>query len=491
MLAIGWGCAVTADRPSPGGRADRPGPRGLASLRGRLVLAFTAVAVAAIALVSAAAAIGTDQGLSAQAEAGRQALADRAADAASAAYQRGGGWDGVDLGPVISIASGAGARIAVRSLDGRIVGATTGPGQGMRGMNRDDGTGGPGMGAHGAVTLAPVAAGGTTVGSVTLFFSGEATTAGRPVAWTWIGAAAAAALTLAVAAAWVITRMLTRPLGVLTSAARAFAGGDRGARAGVRPPGELGELAAAFDDAAEQVQLSERARRQLSADVAHELRTPLAALQAGLEELRDGLAPADAEALARLHDQTLRLGRVVKDLAELSAAEAARLTLHPESVDLTAVVSSAADDYEAPLRAAGLRLARQLGGAAPVHGDAERLHQVVGNLLQNCARHCRPGDEVTLTVQDDPGAGLVRLIVTDTGPGIPPEALPQVFTRFWRSGTGRGSGLGLAIVASLIEAHRGAVRIDSDGRSGTAVTVELPRERHHPVHGPPGTPRGI
>jgi two-component system sensor histidine kinase BaeS len=327
---------------------------------------------------------------------------------------------------------------------------------------------------NGTPVTAPVTVDGSVVGLVTLLFPGTSVRAGQPVAWTWIGVAALVALALASGAAWLITRMLTRPMTTLIATARAFAAGDRSARTGITAPGELGELAAAFDETATQVQLSEQARRQMSADVAHELRTPLAALQAGLEELRDGLAPPDPETLARLHDQTLRLGRVVTDLAELSAADSARLTLHPEPVDLTAITAQAADSHEAQLRAAGLTLTRHLDGAQIVDGDPGRLDQVVGNLLQNCVRHCRPDDTVALAVHQVAGQGLVRLTVTDTGPGITPQDLPHVFTRFWRSGTSAGSGLGLPIVRSIIEAHGGAVRVDSDGRIGTRVTVDLP-----------------
>jgi two-component system sensor histidine kinase BaeS len=271
--------------------------------------------------------------------------------------------------------------------------------------------------------------------------------------------------------------MLTRPLGVLTATARAFAAGDRTVRTALTAPGEVGELAAAFDDAAEQVQVSEHARRQISADVAHELRTPLAALQAGLEELRDGLAPPDAAALARLHDQSLRLGRVVSDLALLSAADAAQLTLRPEPVDLTAVVREAGDAYEPRMRAAGLTLRRDLDDGTTVWGDAERLHQVVGNLLQNCTRHCRPCDTVTLSLAPGPGGVGARLTVRDTGPGISAEDLPNVFVRFWRAGDGGGSGLGLPLARSIVEAHQGTIHVASDGRTGTSVTVDLPTDR--------------
>jgi two-component system sensor histidine kinase BaeS len=366
--------------------------------------AFLAVTLTAIGLVTAAALIGTTQGLSAQEANGRHELTVTTARAAADAYQRAGGWSNADLAATVTIATGGGSRLVVRDADGQVVTTTAGQGrmngangQGMSsspGMSYGPGIGGGGGRGAGAGTpvLAPITIGGIAVGSVTLLFPTATQLAGRPIAWAWVGAASFAAIALAVIAAWLITRMLTRPLGVLTATAQAFAAGDRTVRTALSAPGEVGELAAAFDDAAEQVQVSEQARRQLSADVAHELRTPLAALQAGLEELRDGLAPADTDTLARLHDQSLRLGRVVADLALLSAADAAPLTLRPGPVELSAVAREAGDAYDAKMRAAGLTLLRELDTRLTVWGDAVRLHQVVGNLLQNCTRHCRPGD---------------------------------------------------------------------------------------------------
>jgi two-component system sensor histidine kinase BaeS len=236
----------------------------------------------------------------------------------------------------------------------------------------------------------------------------------------------------------------------------------------------------------------------MAADVAHELRTPLAALQAGLEEVRDGLVSVEGSTLARLHDQSLRLGRIVEDLAELSSAEAATLSMQLSPVDLGEVVAAEVEARQAQLRAAGLIIHRELATACVVDADPARLHQIVGNLLQNCARHCRPGDKVNVRVEcidavDKQSGSVVRMTVTDTGPGIAPEDLPRVFTRFWRAPAAHGwaeagsedpgepavtatpgSGLGLAVVQSLIHAHRGTISVTSVERHGTTVTVDLP-----------------
>ena len=240
-------------------------------------------------------------------------------------------------------------------------------------------------------------------------------------------------------------------------------------------PGELGELASTFDRMAEELARAEQVRRQLAADVAHELRTPLAALQAGLEELRDGLATPDPARLAGLHDQALRLGRVVGDLAELSAAESAALSLRMSDVDLAEVARAVLAARDAQLRAAGLQVNAELHQGVLVRGDADRLHQALGNLVANAARYCRPGDQVTARVRAADGQGVVE--IADTGPGIPPDDLPHVFDRLWRghaSAATSGSGIGLAVVRELVTAHGGTVTATSPPDGGATFTIHLP-----------------
>lgn len=230
---------------------------------------------------------------------------------------------------------------------------------------------------------------------------------------------------------------------------------------------------------ADDVTHAEQARRRLSADVAHELRTPLAALQAGLEELRDGYATPSPARLAALHDQTLRLGRVVGDLAELSEAESARLSLNMVPVELAHLVRHAVTDREAELRAAGLTVRTRIATEPlPVRADPDRIHQALGNLLSNSARYCCPGDTVTVTASAEGDTALVE--VTDDGPGIPADELPHVFDRLWRGSAARdrsgGSGIGLAVVKELITAHGGSVTALSEPAAGTRIVIRLPRD---------------
>ncbi|MGX1365070.1 two-component system sensor histidine kinase BaeS [Streptomyces canus] len=469
---------MTREPPSPRSGVRPSG--GLGPLGRRLFAAFAVVALASVALLTVAALVGTDRGLSSARQADRQRTASRVAAAAADAYRTAGGWPTADLSAARSLAVGAGAVLTVRNADDVVVfgdsGSTSGSGDehGMPGSG--PGHHGQGMGS-GPGASTPVVVDGSSVGSVNLVFSARAGSAGLSVAWGWVAAAAVGAVALALAVSWFVTRRLTAPVVRVASTARALAAGDRTARADIEAPGELGDLARAFDAMADDLSHLEQARHRLAADVAHELRTPLASLQAGLEELRDGYTEASVVRLASLHDQALRLGRIIDDLGELAEAESARLSLHLAEVDLTALTGAAVAEREAELRTAGLTV-RTVPGPAPlpVRADADRLHQALGNLLSNTARHCRPGDTVTVTTSATPSEALVE--VADTGPGIPADELPHVFDRLWRGARARaggGSGIGLAVVKELITAHGGTVTAASGPGGGTRMTLRLPR----------------
>jgi two-component system sensor histidine kinase BaeS len=443
----------------------------LGRLGTRLLVAFVVVALSSVVVLVVAALVGTARGLAATETAQRSEAAALAADAAGAAYAAAGGWADADLAAVDAVAADAGARLVVRDADGSlVVGAGRGSGAGG---GAGAGAGG-GAGGSDAVT-APVVVDGGVVGSVRLGFGGSTASASQQVAWTQILLAALAALATAAVVAWFVARRLTRPLVSLAGVARSFAGGDRAARAtpdDLEAPGEIGDLARAFDAAAEDVVLAETARRNAAADLAHELRTPLAALRAGLEELRDGLVEPDPARLAALHEQSLRLGRVVDDVAALAAAQSASLSLHRSETDLGALVREAVVVAQPAADVAGVQLHAE---AAAVHvmADPDRMHQVVGNLLGNAVRYCRPGDSVTVTVRADGPDAVVE--VADTGPGIAPDDLPHVFERLWRGRADtEGSGIGLAVVRELVAAHGGTVTAVSDGVRGTTMTVRLP-----------------
>lgn len=452
--------------------------RTIGPLGKRLFVAFLVVAMTSVLVLTAAAFIGTAQGLN-SAEAQRrqtqsQVIADRLAVAASPQADGSIVWP---QGAVRALAAADAFHVAfvVRDANGNTSLAVGVGGNGM----------GAGLGMMGGLdttggrwTNVDVIVGGATVGSVSVRFATPLDTSAQTIAWTWIIAAAIAALLAALLVAWFVSRRIAQPLNRLAHMARKFATGDRSVRADTRDSGaswELGELARAFDATADDVVRSEEARRRISADVAHELRTPLAALQAGLEELRDGLVTPDPERLAALHAQSVRLSRVVGDLAALSAAETAALSLHRAPTDLRALAADALLAAQPALDAAGIRSTVKPGPSVVVAVDADRVHQALGNLLANAARYCRHGDAVQITVSVQ-GHDAV-LTVADSGPGISAHELPRVFDRLWRGSTASdvaGSGIGLAVVRELIAAHGGTVDVESDGVQGTTFTVRIP-----------------
>lgn len=452
--------------------------RGLGPLGRRLLAAFVAVALASVAVLAVIAIVGTVRGISAGETADRNAAAESVAAAAASSYSSAGGWTGADLTAADDLAGAAGARLVVRDASGQAVLAPGGgPGQGMGpGMGMGQGMG-QGTSASGVVS-APVVVDGQQVGTVLLGFGSASSGTAQQVAWTWILLAAAVALLVAFAAAWWVTRRFTRPLVRLAAVADEVASGSLSARPSAQDlaePGEIGELARAFATAAERVEESDAARTRMSADLAHELRTPLAVLQAGLEELRDGLEAPDPERLDALHRQSLRLGRVVDDLAELSAAESSSLSLRHEPLDLAALAAQAVRESAPAASAAGLVLTSRISAPVRVVGDEDRLHQVVGNLLSNAVRYCRPGDRVEVSAYAEGAVAVLE--VADTGPGIPAADLPHVFDRLWRGSADSdpsGSGIGLAVVRELVSAHGGRVSARSDGATGTTLRVELP-----------------
>jgi two-component system, OmpR family, sensor histidine kinase BaeS len=280
---------------------------------------------------------------------------------------------------------------------------------------------------------------------------------------------------LAVIAGVVFARRITRPVVALTDAAKAMASGERGVRVDdVGAPGELGDLSRAFNQMSDSLELEDELRRVLVADVAHELRTPLAILQATTEAMADGVAQPTATTLSSLHDETLRLGRIVEDLEVLASAEAAGLSLESKPVDLALVAGEAADALEGQFVGAGLSLVRDLEPAV-VRGDKNRLHQVVTNLLTNAIKFTPTAGSISVSVSSRDR--VARLVIEDSGRGIPPEDLDHVFDRFWRGPDVRhtaGSGVGLAVVKELVHAHHGEVSVSSKEQFGATFVVTIP-----------------
>jgi two-component system, OmpR family, sensor histidine kinase BaeS len=275
-----------------------------------------------------------------------------------------------------------------------------------------------------------------------------------------------------------VARRITRPIGRLIAVTRSMAGGDRSSRAGdVRAPGELRDLAAAFDQMADTLDREDQIRRDMVASVAHELRTPIAVLQGAHEALLDGIIEPTPAELGSLRDEVLRLAGMVDDLQTLAAADAAALHLERHRRDLADIAASAADSLARRFEAADVAMRRQLS-SAPVVGDSRWLHQLVTNLLSNALKFTQAGGAVTIITRQDARSAVLE--VADTGIGIAADELPHIFERFWRgqrAAQTSGSGIGLAIAAELARAHGGALTASSQPGRGTRLTLTLPASR--------------
>lgn len=281
-----------------------------------------------------------------------------------------------------------------------------------------------------------------------------------------------------------VVRRTAAPIADVMDAADRVATGDYAARVDPLGTGDTRRLARSFNAMAERLQTDEARRRELLADIAHELRTPLSVIRGNVEGMLDGLYPPDATRLRPLLEETTKMARLLEDLQTLSTAEAGALRLHREPVDVAALVEDAIAAFDARAAGRGVGLeARVEPGLDPLEADPVRLGEVVANLLSNAVRHTPRGGTVTVSARREDTRVIVEVV--DTGPGIPAEQLPNVFERFVGSSDSGGTGLGLAIARRLVEAHGGTIEAESDA-SGTTMRFAIPDE----VPGGPRPPGG-
>ena len=277
----------------------------------------------------------------------------------------------------------------------------------------------------------------------------------------------------AVVAAAVALRRLTAPATRLVDAARRVEAGDYSARVPVRGPGELRSLARAFNAMSGRLEADEARRRSVLSDVAHELRTPITVIRGQAEGIIDGVYPGDADHMRPVLLATRTLEVLVDDLRTLAAAETGSLRLDLEPVEVAILVNEVIATFTGAARAAGVPLTATVDPPGlVVEGDAVRLRSALANLVGNALRHTHAGGEVFVDARSS--GSSVQVTVRDTGDGIPPELLPRVFDRFVKGSGSPGSGLGLAIVRDIVEAHGGAVSIDSALGAGTEVRLTIP-----------------
>lgn len=278
-------------------------------------------------------------------------------------------------------------------------------------------------------------------------------------------------------ATWLSYRLL-RPVHELTRAAQSMASGDLLQRVPVRGDDELATLSIAFNQMADSLQYAEESRRAMTADIAHELRNPLAVQRANLEALQDGIYPLDPNSLTPILEQNQMLTRLVDDLRTLALADSGRLDLVRTPTDLSALVKRVIERYTPQAAAREIQFASQISESLPnLSLDTQRVEQILNNLLDNALRHTPDGGKIAIGLSAN--TQQVVLSVHDSGAGIPEEALPYIFERFYRADRSRsrvegGTGLGLAIARQLAEAHGGTLSASNHPQGGAVFTWVLP-----------------
>jgi len=291
----------------------------------------------------------------------------------------------------------------------------------------------------------------------------------------WGGLLAVAA---AVVLAFLLSRRILAPVKALSSAAQGLGRGDFSRRVQVDDRTELGSLASAFNSMANDLERAEKLRRSMVADLAHELRTPLSNIRGYLEAVRDGVVKPDAAMIESVDEEAALLSRLVDELQDLSLAEAGELILLRRAEDVAGLLRRTASAEQA--RATGKRISLSVDlpeGLPPVDVDAQRISQVLHNLLENALAHTGEGGSITLSAERQ--GDWVEVSVADTGEGIPSEDLPNVFERLYRVDKSRaratgGSGLGLTIARRLVEAHGGTIEVRSELGKGSRFSFTVP-----------------
>ena len=307
-----------------------------------------------------------------------------------------------------------------------------------------------------------------------------------------LGVALPVGMMVALAVSWLVAQRLGRSVAAVALAADRIARGNLQARVEAPAIGpEFAQLADAFNSMAGRLAETESTRRRLIGDLAHELRTPLASLEATVEAVVDGVLPADGVTLATLVDQTARLQHLVADMAAVSRAEERQLDLRPRVLEVASLATDAVQAAKARFVAARVRLDLDIvGEPSRVRVDPQRLAEVLANLLDNALRHTPAGGQVRVVVgrhRDTTDDVHAVLEVSDTGEGFEPSDAERIFERFYRADPSRtrttaGSGIGLTIARAILEAHDGTLTATSGG-PGAGATFQIRLPRHPPTRG--------
>jgi two-component system sensor histidine kinase BaeS len=288
--------------------------------------------------------------------------------------------------------------------------------------------------------------------------------------------ALAAALAVAVVLAWVLARNVSRPVQRIGRTVRELSDGRFEARSGDVSGSEVGTLAMHVNRLAASLEKSRTARQRWMADIAHELRTPVAVMKGEIEAIADGVRTADERTTASLNEEIDHLASMVEDLQTLALADAGALNVHKEAVNLTELVRLSTDSFRNRLAERNIELETDLGDTLTLNVDAQRIRQLLHNLLENSGRYVEEGGKVRLSLEAGRGAVLM---LEDSGPGVSEQQLGRLFDRFYRAEGSRsrstgGSGLGLSICRNIVEAHGGTIEAGHSALGGLSIRMELP-----------------
>jgi signal transduction histidine kinase len=461
------------------------------SLQSKLLAAAIAVAVVAVAVVAVAARQATDGAFASYVQQNQTARLQRVQSDLADYYSRYQSWanvqtflessaTGLGMGRMMGQGMGLGRGGSTMGIEQQTIVADA---QGVVVATAGAAVNSPRLSAREISAALPITVNGRTVGYLLGQGPGLSTfsaleqqfvnTVNRALLLASIIAGA-----VAVVISLFVSRRLTGPLASMTQAAQAMARGNLAQRVQVGADDEVGRLAEAFNTMAASVARSEQLRRELVADVAHELRTPIAVLRADLEAVQDGVYQPTAERVAALREEVDLLARLVADLQELSLAEAGQLALQRQPADLGQLCRQVVAAMQPQATSQGVILAvAQAALSATSLVDTDRIGQVLRNVVGNALRYTPAGGSVTLDCQAN--GKMAILTVRDTGAGIAADDLPHIFDRFYRgeksrSRAGGGAGLGLAIVKQLVEAHGGQVWAESTPGNGAAFHISLP-----------------
>jgi two-component system sensor histidine kinase BaeS len=329
----------------------------------------------------------------------------------------------------------------------------------------------------GSTSIGPTSDDGTDAGSS--LYMGDAEQAFLNSVRNSLWLAALVAILVGIAVGYFFSQLITRPVRQLTWAARRVATGDFSQRVPHKTDDEIGEVSVAFNTMAEQLEKKEKSRRQLLADIAHELRSPLSIIQGNLEAWLDGVITPMPDQVASVYDETVLLSRLITDLRDLSLAEAGQLKLSQKATELGEFIYAEIASVRNRCREKQITIDAALPGGLPlVLIDRDRIRQVLHNLVDNALRYTKASGTIKIGANYTK-PGWVTVSVSDSGAGIAPDDLPHVFDHFYKVDRSRqrghgGAGIGLAMVKQLVELHGGKVWVESQKGKGSTFFFTLP-----------------